>query len=256
MASSVRNTVGLGTGVPTPRGSSSSVASMITSKQMSGYTAQAVSTAVARNNYQTLSLSDARVQELRKYVYKMVTAWSFAHKMNIISQYGDSSLVGANPDETTLNKQVTETLIINMKQEDLEILLKDIKTDEREINKEVRLVRTERKRLAKKTRSSFGVNSFSDVAKKIEGFKKPKEIRKFLKAYDKSFKIPRSVTKQYGKLKKELEYVLKDIYNVVELAGLAQKMDIEIEKAKSILGGRYKDLSLEIARKILGRPVQ
>ncbi|MGB5217586.1 MAG: ATP synthase F0 subunit B [Smithella sp.] len=35
-----------------------------------------------------------------------------------------------------------------------------------------------------------------------------------------------------------------------------QKMDIEIEKAKSILGGRYKDLSLEIARKILGRPVQ
>jgi F-type H+-transporting ATPase subunit b len=35
-----------------------------------------------------------------------------------------------------------------------------------------------------------------------------------------------------------------------------QKMDIEIEKAKSIMGGRYKDLSLEIARKILGRPVQ
>lgn len=35
-----------------------------------------------------------------------------------------------------------------------------------------------------------------------------------------------------------------------------EKMDLEIEKAKSVLGGRYKDLSLEIARKILGRPVQ
>ena len=35
-----------------------------------------------------------------------------------------------------------------------------------------------------------------------------------------------------------------------------QKMNIEIEKAKSVLDGRYKDLSLEIARKILGRPVQ
>lgn len=35
-----------------------------------------------------------------------------------------------------------------------------------------------------------------------------------------------------------------------------QKMDKEIEKAKSVLDGRYKDLSLEIARKILGRPVQ
>jgi F-type H+-transporting ATPase subunit b len=35
-----------------------------------------------------------------------------------------------------------------------------------------------------------------------------------------------------------------------------QKMDLEIEKAKSVLDGRYKDLSIEIARKILGRPVQ
>lgn len=34
-----------------------------------------------------------------------------------------------------------------------------------------------------------------------------------------------------------------------------QKMDKEIEKAKGVLDGRYKDLSLEIARKILGRPV-
>jgi len=35
-----------------------------------------------------------------------------------------------------------------------------------------------------------------------------------------------------------------------------QKMNKEIEKAKSVLDGRYKDLSLEIARKILWRPVQ
>jgi len=34
-----------------------------------------------------------------------------------------------------------------------------------------------------------------------------------------------------------------------------QKMDKEIEKANAVLNGRYKDLSLEIARKILGRPV-
>jgi hypothetical protein len=35
-----------------------------------------------------------------------------------------------------------------------------------------------------------------------------------------------------------------------------QKMDKEVQKAKSFLDGRSKDLSLEIARKILGRPVQ
>ena len=35
-----------------------------------------------------------------------------------------------------------------------------------------------------------------------------------------------------------------------------QKMDKEVQKAKAILDGHSKDLSLEIARKILGRPVQ
>jgi F-type H+-transporting ATPase subunit b len=35
-----------------------------------------------------------------------------------------------------------------------------------------------------------------------------------------------------------------------------QKMDKEVEKAKLVLDGRSKSLSLEIAQKILGRPVQ
>ncbi len=35
-----------------------------------------------------------------------------------------------------------------------------------------------------------------------------------------------------------------------------QKMDQEIEKARAVLDGRYKDLSMEIARKVLGRSVQ
>jgi F-type H+-transporting ATPase subunit b len=35
-----------------------------------------------------------------------------------------------------------------------------------------------------------------------------------------------------------------------------QKMEQEIEKAKAVLDSRYKTLSLEIAQKILGRPVQ
>jgi F-type H+-transporting ATPase subunit b len=54
----------------------------------------------------------------------------------------------------------------------------------------------------------------------------------------------------------------KNIVDVVrnEIPAIArefqQKMDKEIQKAKSILDGRSKDLSLEIARKILGRPVQ
>ncbi len=54
----------------------------------------------------------------------------------------------------------------------------------------------------------------------------------------------------------------KNIVDVVrnEIPAIArefqQKMNKEIEKAKAILDGRSKDLSLEIAQKILGRSVK
>jgi len=35
-----------------------------------------------------------------------------------------------------------------------------------------------------------------------------------------------------------------------------QKMDEEVEKAKAVLSGHYQELSLQIAQKILGRPLQ
>lgn len=54
----------------------------------------------------------------------------------------------------------------------------------------------------------------------------------------------------------------KNIVDVVrnEIPAIAkefqQKMDMEVQKAKAVLDGRSKGLSLEIAQKILGRPVQ
>ena len=73
MNSSINNTVGLGTGKPSPRGTSSNVASMVTSKQLSGYTAETISNTIARENYNTLSLSDTKLRKIRMYVYKMVS---------------------------------------------------------------------------------------------------------------------------------------------------------------------------------------
>jgi hypothetical protein len=177
------------------------------------------------------------------------------HKMNVITQYGDSNLLGPNPDETSLNKQVTETLIINMKQEDLEILLRDIKEDEREIAKEVNEIRVSRKREGKRAKvrnrassvgGTFGVNTFEKISKEVEKAKNPKRIQEFLKAYDKRFRVPRKVTQQFKPLKRELEMVLEDIYNVVELAGLAHRMNIEIPDQV-----KYKDLSRMIVNKVL-----
>ena len=69
-----------------------------------------------------------------------------------------------------------------------------------------------------------------------------------------------------SELKKEIiqegENQAKNIVDVVrnEIPVIArefqQKMDEEVEKAKLILDSHSKELSLEIARKVLGRPVQ
>jgi hypothetical protein len=247
MPSSVNNTVGLGSGAPAPRTSDSNLASMITAKELSSYTAESVSSAIARENYQTLNaISNSKVEELRKYIYKMASSWSTSHKMRIISEYGDSSLLGPSPNETQLNKQLAETLIINMKKEDLEILLKDIKIDERQVVRDVKEIRRERKKLAKKHKRSFGIGNFEEIAKRTEAARNPRDIRQFLKKYDKSFKIPKNVRKQFGKLKKELEQVLKEIFNVVELTGLAYEMKIEVPEKSS-----YKSIEKLIINKTL-----
>ena len=69
-----------------------------------------------------------------------------------------------------------------------------------------------------------------------------------------------------SELKKEIiqegENQAKNIVDVVrnEIPVIArefqQKMDEEVEKAKLILDSHSRELSLEIARKVLGRPVQ
>jgi len=251
MASSVSNTVGLGLN---PRSqdsynsnnrTDSSLASGMTKKDFSSPTSSSVSESIARANYQSLTLSNSKVIELRKYVYKMVSMWSYEDKSNIISQYGDSALLGKDSSEDLLNKQCTETLIINMRQQDLEILLKDIKVDERAIKKEVQQIRNKKKK-ASAASGQFHTGSFNDVYASIEKANSPKDIRKYLTAYNKSFKIPKKVTKQFGKLKKELEKVLKEVYNPVEVAGLAYNMEIDIED-----GSSFKVISGQIINKVL-----
>ena len=130
-----------------------------------------------------------------------------------------------------------------MKQQDLEILLKDIQVDERQIKKDVQSIRQKRK---KTSSGQFHTSSFEDVYKKVEKSASPKDIRHYLAAYDKGFKIPKKVTNQYGQLKRELEKVLRDIYDQAEVAGLAYNLRIDIEDGTS-----FKEISTQIINKVL-----
>jgi hypothetical protein len=236
MPSSIENTTSLGTGIGSGR---------VTKRQFSDVTSRSVSESIARNNYRRSVVSDSKMKRLREYVFKMVSNWPYEDKYNIIREYGDASLLKTNPSKERLNRQVTETLIINMKQEDLEILLKDIIVDESRISKEVKTIRNKRKTI-KPMKESFSSRTFEKVYEDIKNVKKPKDIQKYLKAYDKSYKVPKYVTNQYGNLKKELIQVLRDIYNKVELAGLALQMEINFED-----GASFKEISQMIVNKTL-----
>lgn len=235
MPSSIENTTSLG-----------GMSGRITKRQFADITSRSVSGAIARSNYQRFIMSNAKLQKLRIYVFKMVSNWSYEDKWNIIREYGDSNLLRNNPSEGKLNKQVTETLIINMKQEDLEILLKDIVVDEMKIAKDVKVIRTKYKKVKVKKDSHFTTRSFEEVYSNIREMKKPKDIQKYLKAYEKRYKVPKYVASQYGNLKKEVFQVLRDMYNKVELAGLALQMKIDFSD-----GDNFKKIATSIANKIL-----
>jgi hypothetical protein len=223
MASSVGNTSSLSSGA------------RITKRQFNDYTATAISGMIARANYESLTLSDSKINELRKYVYKMVSGWGMQDKLRIISEYGDYGLLGGGMNEAKVNKQLTETLIINMKQEDLEILLKDIKNSERDITKDVRDVNNNRKRLAKNfSKTQFSVKTFESIYDKIKDSKSPRKLQSLLKKFEKSYKVPKFVTKKFGQLKKEVEDVLKNLFDKVQLNNLAIAMNIEIDESMDI----------------------
>jgi hypothetical protein len=210
MASANNNTTGL--------------ASSMTVKNFQDVKAKMISGAVAKQNYRTIGMSNAKMNELRQYVYKMVSNWSSDVKMRIIAEHGDADTLKNKPSKAALNRQTTETLITNLKTEDLEILLRDIKADEIKLKKDISKYRSDKKRFA----SNFTTKSFDSAAMALKETKRPKGIARALKKEFK-FKIPRSVKSQFKKLAKELQEVLKDVYDKIELGNLAIRMGIDTD---------------------------
>lgn len=88
-------------------------------------------------------------------------------------------------------------------------------------------------------------------------------VEKRVAEYEEKLKLAKlKASEQKKEIIQEGVNQAKNIVDVVrnEIPAIArefqQKMNKEIEKAKAILDGRSKDLSLEIAQKILGRPVK
>jgi hypothetical protein len=218
-ASSSNNTTPLGAGEGTS----------FTARDFRDANAKMISQTIARENYRSNALSGSKLSELRKYVFKMVNGWSNETKMRIISEYGDSSqLRSANPEE--VNRQVTETLIINLKPEDAEILLRDIRVKEKKLYRDVEQINRSRVQLSEKYRrlSRFSAKTMDEVAGDLRYTSRIGKLRRQLRRYDPTFSIPKRVLSQFKNLQRELINVLKELYNRVEINNLALRMDIEV----------------------------
>jgi hypothetical protein len=213
----------------------------LTSRGFNDMTARAISTEVARANYRKSFRSNFKVAELRNYVFKMVSSWSKEDKMAILAQYGDVKNV-MRMGGRNINEQLTETLIIRLKEEDIQVLLRDIKSDELGLARKVRGIRNSQKKMA----SSFSTRNFEDIYNVARDTRNNRGIERAIRQYDNSFRIPRRVLREFPTLRRELAQVIPEIYDRVEMAGLAHRMSIEFNDGIS-----QRDLVTRIINKTL-----
>lgn len=224
-------------------GTTTSLGARMTVRQFDDMTATSISESIARKTYRRRVVSEVKVQKLREYVYKMVSGWVPAEKIRLLQEYG---AFDGKTNEEYVNKRLVETLIIHMREEDLEILLKDLQVEERQISKDVSNIRKAQKIAAQKTRRQFSTASFGTLFESIKDLEDPEKIQRILRKQDKEFKIPRYISKTYIQLKKELFDIIKGIYNRVQLSSLAAEMGISIEE-----GSDFQTVSTHIINKTL-----
>ena len=201
-----------------------SMGGTIGTRNFNDYTTRQISSAISRSNYRTKVVSDERLQKFREAVYKLVSGWAREDKLLIISEYGDNSLLGKNPNDETINRVCTESLIIHLDPGDLEKLYNDVMVETRNLKKDIAKIQNKRKQGRKLT-----ISSFETAYEKVKGASNANKYKAARKAFDKGFKVPKNIESQYRTLRRELNDVLTTCFDVIEITGLAFQMGIDIE---------------------------
>ena len=216
----------------------------IGTRNFSDYGAKQISTEVSRRNYRQGIKSDAELDEFRQIVYKMVSGWAMEDKIAQITEYGDASQLQKyrNPSDEVINKILTESIIIHLNPEDLRRLRLDMGQKANKVRKGIERANKNADRI----RKGFNTATFGDAAAATSGAKNANEFRKKMKDFDPSYRVPKYIERQYGRLRKELLEVLTDCFNKVELTGIADSMGIEIPQK----GNQFKELTKSIINKV------
>lgn len=199
----------------------------IGTRQFADYNATAISRSISRDTYRSAVISDKRMQRFREIVYKMVSAWAREDKFAMLSAYGDVRSVGSNPSDEALNRALTESIIINLKPEDLEQLYRDVTVKERKMVGDIKKLNN---RGTPKYSNSLTTKNFESHYEELKNAENTKAFNRIRKTVDPGFRVPKVIRQQYKKLRVELMDVLSTCFNHLEITNLAISMGIEIKE--------------------------
>jgi hypothetical protein len=204
-----------------------------------------ITKSVAEGNYDDLKVNDPKVAKLRKHMLQLAKSWTLYDKINTISQFGDATYLPKNQKdrkESIIDEQFAKTLITRLDPQKLNELMKDVIAEEKQL---VKIVDNYQK-AKKQSQTSFNAKSFEGIYDSAKDFIKTKDIIRARKAYDKSYSVPKYLERQYGKLRTEVLRTLKELYNKMEILGLADRIGVQVpEDFKEV------ELRLRIANKIV-----
>lgn len=187
-----------------------------------------ISREVNRHNYGLL-LSDQKMNELRKIIYRMVSRWSRRDKINLIATYGDGNLIRGSENDGQINRILTETLIINMDAEKLESLAAGTKSKLAGLEKKARYAQKNADIKGREVKSAL-----LNMMKTFERLKDAKNQKEYTKHIKDDGIVPSKIIKgNYNKLKAELTEYLRT-KNIMEIRNLAAQLGIDIDENEKL----------------------
>lgn len=201
----------------------------IGTRNFNDYSAKEISVEISRHNYRSQVKSDKELNEFRQIVYKMVSGWTREDKIAQITEYGDASMLQkySNPSEDTINKILTESIIIHLDPADLRKLRSDMMKKAQKVRMGIQKAEKNRNSAVRKMIKGFNTETFADAYERVKGSRNPKEFKKALSSVDASYRVPKYIENQYKNLRKEIEDVLRTCFNKVEITAIAYNMGIE-----------------------------
>lgn len=175
----------------------------------------------SRANYQyRVKISEQKAMKLRQYAYKLVYRWTREEKLQLLQSYGDLSLVRNRNDNEEINRQLVETLLINLSEGELNSIVQQVNYTERElVNNIGKLNKRHDAYLDRGFTAATNPNRMSSVAKFQSAGVAGQKAR--FTASNNAFNISRI-------LKKELKTIFKN-YSKAQLGELANDLGIEFE---------------------------